>query len=260
MSMGRHQIETAVYQGARSYQQDCVARLADADGTCVIGILSDGIGGHGYGQIASKIIVRTCVENLEDQISAIRVDAGLTPSLLENAALAANRKIAKTSMVVPKTKGMGATLIAAAIVDDRLYWCSIGDSHVQVFGNGTLQRVNQDHSLADGLANLAKIGVIDSKTVATSGQRNSLTASVSGEKLSAMDCPKTGIALRGNEVVIIASDGIETLSSLELAELCQTSRSRSAAELCGRVISAVEAKQRPQQDNLSLVVMVTGQS
>ena len=43
---------------------------------------------------------------------------------------------------------MGATLIALIFHRDRLHWISVGDSPLWLWRDGTLTRLNEDHSLA----------------------------------------------------------------------------------------------------------------
>jgi len=254
MSKGKGRIEAAVFRGGRDYQQDAVARLVSADGKCMVGILSDGIGGHGFGHIASRVAVRECVSKLEGAIDGIAAEHEMLPTLLADVASAANERIAGEIATFPETSGMGATLLLAAIVDGHLYWCSVGDSHLRVCGKGAFKRVNADHSLADGLQNLVKVGIMDERAAAGSRQRSALTSAVSGEPIAKLDCPAAGLRLAKGDIVVLASDGIETLDDREFAGLRRDGGDASPEAFCDRAISAIRTDMSEDQDNVSLVV------
>jgi serine/threonine protein phosphatase PrpC len=253
--MSNWRVETALYQGARSSQQDFVARLRTPGDACVIGLLSDGIGGHGNGDVASRMAVETCAETLAPEIPGFIDGSVDVPALLLSTAHAANTRISGAIRSQSRLEGMGATLLIAVVVRNRLFWCSVGDSHLWVHHNGKLTRMNADHSLASGLGNLVKIGAINSEDARKSPKNSVLTSSLSGRDLKEIVCPADGVKLRADSQILLFSDGIESLQEDEMKAICQRRRSPEPAALCADFIDAVIGKADPAQDNLAVIAI-----
>ena len=101
-------------------------------------VVSDGVGGHGHGEAASRIVV-------ESFISAIKEDV----TVLE-ATLAAQSEVRKKLSGTPGDPG--ATL-AAAVVDkqnNKLYTVQVGDARVKMIDSQREAFLSVDHGLAIG--------------------------------------------------------------------------------------------------------------
>lgn len=249
-------IEAAAYIGARKSQQDAVNRILSTDRLSAIAILADGIGGHGHGNLASKLAVDACTELLAPKIDALAAKPSDAPAILRDAANAANTRIAQAIQEYPAVAGMGATLVIAAVLRGKLYWCSVGDSHLSVYRPKVLRRLNANHSLASGLDDLVKIGAIDESAAQHSTKGSVLTSALTGQDIKEIDCPAKPFKLLGSDIVIICSDGIETLSQAEIEAHCRTEGAAGPAQLCAGLIDGAIQKAHPKQDNLSVVAML----
>jgi serine/threonine protein phosphatase PrpC len=54
--------------------------------------------------------------------------------------------------------------------------------------------------------------------------------------------------------LVIASDGIETLSKSDLAALLEQNRNSTTDELVALIIGSIEQRNAPQQDNVTVIV------
>ena len=44
---------------------------------------------------------------------------------------------------MPERQGMGGTVVAVALIEDRLHWISVGDSVLYLWREGRLKRLNR---------------------------------------------------------------------------------------------------------------------
>jgi len=108
--------------------------------------VADGMGGHVGGEIAA----RTAVD-------ALQAGFGRRPSVegLVSAVHDANRAVFDRGHAEPALRGMGTTMIAAALVageeGDRLALANVGDSRAYRFHDGELSQLTTDHSVAEEL-------------------------------------------------------------------------------------------------------------
>lgn len=245
-----------LYQGQRKSQQDAVKTITDATTGITILALSDGMGGAGYGNLASRMILQTAIANLSNHYGNMAQNPASTPDYLMNAATAANRRLADFIQANPDKAGLGGTLVLLVLIEAKVYWLSIGDSLAYRLNSGKLERINEDHSLATGLDNLAKLGKLDPKIAKNMAARNSLTSALMGEKLKKVDCPKEGLSIRANDTFLIATDGIQTIEEDELQRFWGTRKFPSAAHCVAETLSKVEELNASGQDNLGVCAAV----
>ena len=132
-------------------------------------VVSDGMGGHSYGEVASELAVQKVKEyyyqDLQNDI----------PTALKDAIKQANVDIyeANEAQRTPATNDlmMGATCVAAVLHDKTLYAANVGDSRVYVLHEGDLRQVTRDHSL---VAQLVEQGEITPAEARTHEKRNQI--------------------------------------------------------------------------------------
>ncbi|MEM6887951.1 MAG: protein phosphatase 2C domain-containing protein [Pseudomonadota bacterium] len=246
----------ALNQGQRTYQEDAV--IADfARGTDVgLAVLSDGMGGHAAGDVASKIVVTEVFSELLFQrgCPAEEFERDLTVTL-KDAAMAANACLRDQVENNPDMHGMGATLVATVLVDRHLYWISIGDSPLFLFRDGSLQQLNEDHSLAPQIDFMLKSGLLDPEAARRHPDRNTLTSVLFGEKVPRIDCPTEPMTLRSGDLLIVASDGLQFLSDAEIANVLRDYQSAPSAAIADRLMERIDALEDPDQDNISFSII-----
>jgi protein phosphatase len=134
----------------RTNNEDCF-RIVQALNLFVV---SDGMGGEAHGEIASAMAVETVVKTcMGEETAAVTASAKTEPGWsdqtrrLFNAAQLANKKIYESAEANPEQQGMGATLTAAWINEEKLSVVHVGDSRVYLLRSGLLQQLTSDHSL-----------------------------------------------------------------------------------------------------------------
>ncbi len=241
-----------LYQGRREEQQDCCAWILESDdrepGKQQLLIVADGMGGHSGGAIASLTVVEAFVAAFRDTVSLAvseRLEAGLE---------AANRAIERKVRANPDLYSMGSTLVAAHIAEGtRLRWISVGDSPMWRVAGGKTTRLNKDHSMAPVLQQLVELGHLTEAEASADGRRNQLRSAISGAEITLSDLQDDAVELGDDDVLILASDGLETLTEEEIAAVVDAVR-RTPTEMAEELLTAVRSKEAPHQDNATVVV------
>lgn len=257
----KYDVATAISMGQRDYQEDAVVADFNIGNPFGFAVLSDGMGGHAAGDVASKIVVTEVFSELKLQIGdAKKLEADIA-EILRDVALGANSCIDAHVSQNPEMRGMGATLVAPVLFDDRLYWISIGDSPLYLFRGGVLRQLNEDHSLAPQIDLMVRTGQLDAETARNHPDRNSLTSVVMGRRIPLIDCPAKPIDLDPGDIVVVASDGLQFLDEASIARVLSDTAEAPAAEIADALLAAVAALGHPDQDNVSLaVIRLVGQS
>lgn len=241
-------------QGARARQEDAysIKPLPEQDGAEASGwllALADGMGGHAGGDVAAA----TATQAFEDGFALAgrgadapveaRLDAGL---------MAANEAVRVKQQSAFSLSDMGATLVAALVIGPALYWVSVGDSLLWLFRDGELLRLNEDHSMRPLLLELVKAGEMSEEEVLNHPVAHQLRSVVHGRDLPLVDMAAEGYPLAAGDVILLASDGIETLSTEALTATIQA-HADDAGALTRALLDGVEAARVPRQDNATVV-------
>jgi len=240
-------------QGARESQEDSYgvvprSEFVDAPPDLFL-VVADGMGGHAAGALASSLAVQTFAETfLESQAEC---DAGRLWDCLE----AANHRIARELAARgSEISGMGTTLLAVLLRGQSVRWISVGDSPLYRLRDGICERLNAIHSKKVDLAREVQAGRITAEQARNDPARHTLTSALIGGPIYEVDDPQPE-DLIGGDVLLAATDGIESLTPGEIAEIVLEKHEQDAAAMATALINAVEAKQKPKQDNTTLVVI-----
>ncbi len=212
-------------------------------------LLGDGIGGHAAGDVASEAVV----ESFRDAF----INSGGMGSRrrLLHSLHAANSSLAERVRAEPRLKGMGTTLTAAVVDGDSLQWVSVGDSPLWLLRDGGMRRLNENHSMAAVLDRRAAKGEIPAEDAARSPERSKLLEAVLGEEFELIDAPAEAIPLQPADIVVLASDGVETCSCGELCDIAASRALSSADSIVNAILQTVETHARPAQDNATVIVL-----
>lgn len=241
--------------GARSYQEDAVLvwaapppAEAPEEGTLLLTVLADGMGGHVGGALASRTVC-------EWFVAVYTRSAGPTHERLAAALESANTAIALKVEAQPNLSGMGSTLIGAAFGPDGLEWISVGDSPMYLVRRGEIAALNEDHSLAPALDRMAAEGRITAEQALSDPRRHMLRSAVTGEDIELVDRSHKPLALEPGDHVVLASDGILTIDPDEIARVVSAYADDSPEAIATALIRAVEQAGEMHQDNTTVVVV-----
>jgi len=234
-------------QGHRESQQDAYS-YAEWEENHHLLILADGIGGASGGKLAANIVVN----EFQNAFTSHR-NTNTTRDRLIASLTSANEALSHEKQRRPDLSDMGTTIVGVAIVNHQIYWVSVGDSPLWLIRGNHITRLNEDHSIGGLLDMRARSGKISWEEAQNSNQRNFLLSAVQGEEIQHVDAPVESSPLHPGDVLIAASDGIETCSQDEIVDIVTAGRP-SAPDIVESVLEFVSVTDRPGQDNASLVV------
>lgn len=226
-----------------------------------VAVVADGIGGNNAGERASKI----AVERIRSQMIADRTTP--LPERLEKALTAANQDIYTASQYEASLRGMGTTVVAAAIVGSTLYVAHAGDSRAYIIRDGKIHRLTLDHTWAQ---EALEAGRLTPETARLHPNRNVIKRFLGVEEtvdidhnlvdIGAMpdaDNPYTAsarldrLALQPGDRILLCSDGLnDELTDEEILSGAQKNPPQKAAE---HLVAMANAK--GGRDNISVVVL-----
>jgi protein phosphatase len=246
---------SALSRGQRSYQEDAI--IADfSRGTEVgLAVLADGMGGHAAGDVASKIVVTEVFSELMFQRGDVEAFEKSVNTRLCDAAMAANACLRDHVLAHPETRGMGATLVATVIIGRNLYWISIGDSPLFLYRDGVLKQLNEDHSMAPQIDFMVKSGLLNEEEAKCHPDRNTLTSVLFGDKIPRIDCPKAPLELCGNDMLIVASDGLQFLTNGQIEDVLRQGEAARSSEIADHLLERLLQLDDPELDNVSFSVV-----
>ena len=235
--------------GKRKKQEDTIQclSLSDSDKDESLLLLADGMGGHVGGDKASQLIVNQFIASYQS------THQGTTKSLKQSLNYA-NTALATAVAKQPEFTGMGSTLLVAHVNNKQLHWLSVGDSPFWLYRNEKLIRLNQDHSMASIYAKMVKLGQMSEEDAANEPLRHSLRSVVTGEKIPLIDAPKKTFELFENDILLLASDGLETLTTPQISAILQQHQTYDMEVLANELLAAVSSKNTLNQDNASVIV------
>jgi len=175
-------------------------------------VVADGMGGHSAGEVASRLALEAVegfVRRSADQ-SDFSWPYGIDPLLTRNgnrlrtALHLANRRVTRSSESCDDYSGMGTTLTAVLVSDERLSYGHVGDSRLYEMVDGTLRQVTHDDSwVATVLAANPNLTPAD---MANHPMRHVLTNVVGAKEQ--VDVQLAELHLKPGAVFLLCSDGL----------------------------------------------------
>ncbi len=232
---------SSIVGSVREHNEDAACAHPD------IGLLAvaDGLGGHNAGERASGLAITV----LEDHLRAARAE-GRSPSLDELLAAfdAANAQILTDAEEAPERAGMGTTLTAIVVTDNRVLLAHIGDSRAWRIRDGVVEQLTHDHTV---VGQQVREGVITEEQADTHPMRHVLSRCLGMGAEIEVDLAEGDLAI--DDIYVLASDGLSHgLSKEDVAEIVMTSK--AADESCETLVHT--ACGRDGQDNITAAVLL----
>lgn len=250
-----YETSTAIDLGRRERQEDAVASDFSSGEAFGFAVLADGMGGHAAGDVASKIVVTEMFSELKLQSGDPKLLEPRIAEVLKAAAIQANNCLGLYAQENPNSNGMGATLLAPVLINDHLYWVSVGDSPFYLFRDGKLIRLNENHALFAQVEYLVSNGIMNCEEALNYPDQGCLTSVLIGGEISQIDCRTKPVAVMEGDILIAASDGLQFLSEEQIEGTLRFKHKRSASEISATLIKEVRNLEDPYQDNISLCVI-----
>lgn len=203
-------------------------------------IVADGMGGHRAGDYASRYtthrIVASVTRNKEKE----------PISILKEAITTANQILMEEAREDEEKYGMGTTIVAATILDDRLCVANIGDSRLYVIGDG-IRQVTVDHSYVE---EMIRLGKVDAKAARVHPNKNIITRAIGATEDVEADFFE--VELAGGESILLCTDGLTNM--VEDTAICEIMLSAKSPEEKAKQL-VVLANQNGGKDNITVVIV-----
>lgn len=113
--------------------------------------------------------------------------------------------LAEADADVSKT-GMGTTIVAATVIDGRLYAANVGDSRLYVINRESITQITRDHSLVE---EMVRMGEMDKEVAKDHPDKNIITRAVGVLPEVAVDFFE--ITLAEEDMILMCSDGLTNM-------------------------------------------------
>ena len=251
----RYDVASGISQGARDYQEDAITSDFPVGSEAGFVVLADGMGGHAAGDVASKIVLTEVYSELKFHFADVQAFEAKAPDVLRQVADLANDTLRQHTRSHPETEGMGATLVVPCLVENRLWWISVGDSPLFLYRGGKLTQLNEDHSMAPQIDFMVKSGLMDAEAGANHPDRNCLISVLMGTRIPKIDCPVEPYELRQGDIVVCSSDGLQFLTNAQIEKVLAKYRKTRSTEIAERLLEELGKLGDPDQDNISFTVI-----
>ena len=216
-------------------------------------VVADGMGGHKAGEVASKLVVETIRDyidqNRTDHQPEDLVDADENLSEEARRLLAgiqlSNRVVHDTAQRNEDYKGMGSTVSAVFFTETTFIVANVGDSGIYLIRDGKIELLSVPHTLIAEQTELdpenAELLWGDFKHVLTRamGVNESVKADINE------------IPFYKGDIIVICSDGLSDKATPE--EILEMANTRRSDKACRKLVDLANA--RGGEDNITAIVL-----
>jgi PPM family protein phosphatase len=225
-------------QGARPTQQDDLICLHDDAGSTHLLVLADGMGGHGAGELASRLVLDVAAQLWAE--GGWKEEAG--PLFLERLCQRAHQRLRDHHGADDASPH--STIVCLLIKPAFSYWAHVGDSRLYRYEGRRFLGCTEDHSVTRQKLHRGELaaGEVDA-------QQHLLLQGLGGRAVPVVE--HGGMPSRDDHRFVLCSDGVWAhVSSEELGQLVR-SDAREAAIV--EALNLALKRGGEQADNASLI-------
>jgi serine/threonine protein phosphatase PrpC len=223
-------------------------------------VLADGMGGYNAGEVAAGIATKTISTIVREAFGSQELEGvdratGLrrVSIVLRDAILRANKIIYQTSKTQPQCEGMGTTVVAALLHDNRVTVAHVGDSRLYRLRSERLERLTLDHSL---LQELVDRGFYSPEEAQRATNKNYVTRALGVEP--GVDVEIHEHPVQKGDVFLLCSDGLSDMIEDEDIHLTITTFNANLQTVAKQLIQL--ANDNGGRDNVSVMIAQTTDS
>lgn len=225
-----------------SFFADTVGKLGGKD--VVLCLVCDGMGGAKAGDLASSTARDVFVEAIKSDVAA---GNGNFRVIMADAASKANRTIMELAENNPDYRGMGTTLVAAILCEDKTTVINVGDSRCYIIKDNEIKQITKDHSLVEDMIDK---GELSREQAWRHPRKNLITRAVGTEH--SVHCDTFEVELEPGDHLLLCSDGLSNIVNAQemLFEVLYGDSSDTAADRMMQI-----ALGRNASDNVTVVLL-----
>lgn len=161
-------------------------------------VVADGLGGHGGGDVASRIAVDTIID-------AYRNNPDFSVTYLGKLMELAQQALWVRQQDDYHLSAMRSTAVVLLLDDAKALWAHVGDTRLYHFSNGRIVFQTKDHSVPQAMVDARDIGYDD---IRHHEDRNRLTRSLGNDgklRITSMDSP---VVIGVGDAFLMCTDGL----------------------------------------------------
>ncbi|KAA1042746.1 Stp1/IreP family PP2C-type Ser/Thr phosphatase [Macrococcus equipercicus] len=142
----------------------------------VLLLICDGMGGHNAGDVASSFVTARMKERFQEEnyIEDHQAENWLKSNISD-----INRQLYQLAHQDDENQGMGTTIVAALLYDDKAVIANVGDSRAYFVNEREFRQVTNDHTFVN---HLVMAGELSKEEAARHPQRHIITKVVGSDK------------------------------------------------------------------------------
>jgi len=172
-------------------------------------VVADGMGGHSHGEMAAELGIATMQHYIESSRDRLDVtwpygynfDLSIDANRLSTSIQLANSQVWRQAEQAPEYAGMGTTIAAVLVSDNKLTVGNVGDSRVYLWHGGSLEQLTQDDTWVKAIS--GRGNQID---VSRHPLRNFLTQAAGSKGM--VDVHTAEADLAPGDLILLCSDGL----------------------------------------------------
>jgi protein phosphatase len=210
-------------------------------------LVSDGMGGHRGGGLASKIVTEDLPAMIETKLDRLKVGRPeAIRRLFKKAIVEQSKQLLMEAESESGFKGMGATLVMVLLRKGRAYIGNLGDSRVYRFRKGRLLQLTKDHSV---VSELLDEGHIEPEDVENHEAQGEITHYVGMEEKARPYVRAFG--LKEGDRLLLCTDGLTDAVNDEVIAAILSDKG-NCDEACKVLVDAANAA--GGHDNITVII------
>lgn len=196
-------------------------------------LIADGIGGQGHGKLASMMTVDEMLKYALKNVSIMSDKSNLMLGAIKYA----NDVVKRFSEENPEFAGMGTTLAAMIVDDNRAVIANAGDSRCYMIRKNIISQLTIDNSYVQYLV---EKGIITNEEAQHHPQKNLITKAIGLEE--SVEPEIDILELKSDDIVLLCTDGLTNM-------LCDEELLHIILEMHENMQSAAEALVKKAKEN-----------
>ena len=228
----------------RQQNQDAY-RIETFDRRSMLCVVCDGMGGAKSGNIASALAIDVFVQEVEATRTSGMTDEQIG-RMLKAGVKQANFSVYDQAMQFADFEGMGTTLVAAYIEENRAFVVNVGDSRAYLLNNNGVGQITTDHSLVQVMIQRGELTPEEARHYPG---KNLITRAIGTEPV--VECDLFRLQVERGDRILLCTDGLSNLVD-EQEMLFEVVHGVNRQLCCQRLLEI--AKSRGAPDNVTSVL------
>jgi protein phosphatase len=235
---------------ARRHNEDCF----EIDRDHHLFVVADGMGGHSYGEVASRIAVDTIRDFIADAGDEGPEPESGNPSelsehshQLRTAVKTAHQQVLQAILQNHALQGMGTTVVGMYVEGQTAALAHVGDSRAYRYRGGDLELLTEDHTWVN---EQVMAGYLSPEQARVHPLKNVVTRALGSEKEVHVDVQE--VELEPGDRYLVCSDGLTTmLDESDILEILDSDLPLDQG--CQRLVDT--ANERGGLDNITVILI-----